>query len=73
MTKLCSFVTYYNKTKIKAYIKILIDNQFLIKADIYNSHQLYCISPIGIEVIEELNNSYEVQLLKFYTDNSISL
>ncbi len=71
--KIYSFVTYYNKPKLKAYIKRLIELKFIVCSGDYNTHLLYCISEQGMKVIEDLNNSYEVELLKFCNQYSISL
>jgi predicted transcriptional regulator len=60
-------------SKIGSYITVLISNGYIIESGNYKGHQLYCISPIGLQVIEDLNKSYERQLYKFYQDNNISL
>jgi len=50
-----------------------MSHQFIIESGKFRKHQLYSISPQGIEVIEELNNSYEIELLKFCDLYGISL
>lgn len=61
-------------SKIGTYLTVLMSKGYLQESGKYNNcYQLYVISSLGVRVIEELNNSYELQLLKFYNDNNIVL
>jgi hypothetical protein len=67
------FVSYYNNTKIGSYLTVLISHKFIIESGLYKGHQLYCISPEGLQVIEELNKSYQEQFNKFIDQYNITL
>jgi len=73
LNKIYSFVTYYNKPKIQAYIKRLIERKFIIQSVNHKGYPLYNISPLGLQVIEDLNNSYDVEMGKFCSLYGISL
>lgn len=70
---LLKFVCYYNNVRLGKYISVLLCNGFICESGMYRGHQLYCISSKGIEVIEELNKSYEVEFNKFVEQYNISL
>lgn len=67
------FAPYYSPYKIKSYIKVLVDRSFITQSGVYNSHQLYCVSPIGLTVISELNDSYNKELVLFCSKYNIEL
>jgi predicted transcriptional regulator len=65
--------SYYNADKISSYIKVLVDNSFIIPSGIVKNRQMYSISEKGIEVIQELNESYSKELSLFCTQYNIIL
>jgi hypothetical protein len=67
------FVTYFNSNKINAYIKLLISKGYIIQSGQYYNTDLYSISAIGLQVIEELNESYQIELSKFCNKYDIVL
>jgi hypothetical protein len=67
------FTSYYNSIKIKSYITVLISHNFIIESGMYKGHQLYCISSIGLQVIQELNDSYNKELVLFCSKYNIEL
>jgi predicted transcriptional regulator len=71
--KLLDFVSYYNHHKLGEYITVLMSHGFIMESYKSKTIQYYTISPIGLEVIEELNKSYEIELLKFCNQYNISL
>lgn len=71
--KLRMFVTYYSANKINVYIKVLIDKGFIIQSGNYGMYPLYSISPIGIEVIEELKREYDRQFYLFCNTYNIEV
>lgn len=73
MYKLRSFVGYYNANRIRQYITVLIDNKFITQSGSYKSRLLYIISSKGIEVMKELNDSYNNSLYSFCSKYSIEL
>ena len=62
---LLKFVTYYDNVRLGKYLSVLIGLKFIIESGLYKGHQLYCISPDGLQVIKELNDSYIIELNKF--------
>ena len=73
ITHLLRFVYYYNHNKVKRYIDVLIDKGYIDKSDSFRGHEYYNISSKGIEVITELNKSYEEQLYLFCSKYNIVL
>jgi len=68
------FVSYYDNKRITKYIQILLDHKYIIEAGIKNKRfQLYSLSPPGLQVIKELNKSYEEEIYKFCSLYNISL
>lgn len=72
-TQLLKFASYYNNHKTGCYITVLMSHGFIDVTGKYKQHDLYSISPLGIQVIEELNNSYNIELDKFVLLYGISL
>lgn len=70
---LLKFVRYYDNVKIGSYMTVLMSNGYIDKPGMFKGHQLYSISTKGIEVIEELNKSYEVEFDRFCKQYNISL
>jgi len=68
-----NFVTYYNHVKIKYFVELLISKGYLIESGNYKGHLLYCISELGLQVINDLNKSYQEQLYIFCNKYSIEL
>jgi hypothetical protein len=68
-----SFVTYYNDKQIKYYVNTLLDLNYIVQSGEYNNHLLYSLSEIGNKVILELNDSYEIELIKFCSRYNIEL
>lgn len=60
-----TFVSYFSQDKIKYYIGVLIRLNYIIESGSYGSRILYSLSPNGFKIIEELNDSYQVELVKF--------
>jgi hypothetical protein len=52
---------------------VLLHLGYLEESILYKGHQTYCISVKGLQVIEELNNSYQVELIKFCNTYNIVL
>ena len=71
--KLLDFVSYYNNSKIGTYITVLISHNFIIESGCYKGHQLYCLSELGLQVIKELNENYQIELSKFCNKYDIVL
>ncbi len=64
-TKLRQFLNYYNQTKVKVYIKVLLDRKFIGISYTKGAYIYYNITQLGIKVISDLNTSYEIELRKF--------
>lgn len=73
--QLRSFANYYNSKKIDSYISVLLKRKFieLISSSKTGKVLYYSISLVGIQVINDLNNSYEIELSKFCQTYNISL
>jgi len=71
--QLRSFASYYNANKINTYITVLIVKGFIVKSYDKATREYYTISEIGLQVIKELNESYERELYLFCSDHSIEL
>lgn len=63
--RLLKFVTYYDNVRIGKYITVLTEHKFIIESDLYKGHQTFILSSLGLSVIKELNESYEIELRKF--------
>lgn len=70
---LLKFARYYDNVKIGNYMTVLMSNGYIDKTEVYRGHQLYSISAKGIEVIEELNQSYAKEFDLFCKKYNISL
>ena len=68
-----TFVTYYNHVKIRYYVNLLIDKGYIIESGLYRKKPLYNITLAGVQVIEEMNKSYEDQLYIFCNKYNIEL
>jgi hypothetical protein len=71
--QLLSFVRYYDNVRIGKYMTVLMSNGFISLAGLRATRQLYCISSLGLQVIAELNKSYEDQLYLFCNKYNIEL
>jgi len=72
--QLLKFVSYYDNKRIGKYLTVLISHKFIIEAGIkLGRFQMYSISPLGIEVITDLNNSYQDQMYIFCNKYNIEL
>jgi predicted transcriptional regulator len=72
-TQLLKFCTYYNNNRIGEYITVLVTYGYLDVTGKYKQHDLYSISNKGLQVIEELNNSYTIELNKFVDKYNVSI
>jgi hypothetical protein len=73
--QLRNFLSYYNNNKVNYYISVLIDKKYI---ELVNSSKTgkvlyYSISLAGIQVINDLNSSYELELSKFCQQYNINL
>ena len=73
LRSLQNFASYYSPVKIKGYIRVLVDRSFITLAGAWKTRQLYTISELGIQVIKELNESYQEQLIIFCNKYNIEL
>jgi hypothetical protein len=71
--KIRTFVSYYNFHQITSYINKLIRLGYLVYSDEYNSYVRYSISLVGLQVIKELNDSYDKELVLFCSKYNIEL
>jgi len=72
-TQLLQFVKYFDNVRIGKYMTVLIGLGYFKESDIYKSHQRYCVSPLGNQVIQELNESYNNVLYSFCDQYGIIL
>jgi len=63
--KLLKYCTYYNASKIGSYITVLVEHGFFDKSTDKNNNIVYSLSSLGLSVIKELTESYEIELRKF--------
>lgn len=73
--QLRDFVSYYNNRQVNSYITVLIDKKYI---ELVNSSKTgkvlyYSITLAGISVINDLNDSYQIELSKFCQQYNISL
>ena len=72
--QILDFVSYYSGPKIESYFVVLLDRGFIKESGIkLKQFQLYSITLVGAQVIEELNKSYEEQLYIFCNKYNIEL
>jgi len=71
--QLIQFVSYYNSKYIEKYITVLISRNMISLAGLRATRQLYCISELGLQVINDLNKSYQDQLYLFCNKYNIEL
>jgi hypothetical protein len=69
------FANYFNPKQIDSYIKVLIDSNYisLVNSSKMKKVMYYSITLAGLQVIQELNNSYEIELRKFIDQYNIIL
>ena len=70
---LYKFVGYYSRPKLMFYISYLINKGMLTQSDQVKNILYYRITDKGVEVMREFNNTYQQVLMKFVSDNGISL
>ena len=71
--KLLNFMSYFSGNKLNVYLTVLIAKEFITLSGQLHNRDVYAISPLGLSVIKELNNSYEVELIKFCSLYSVVL
>jgi hypothetical protein len=71
--QIINFVTFYSKPKMNSYFTVLLSHGYILQSGLKLSHPVYCISPIGFNVIQELNTSYQEQFNKFIDQYNITL
>lgn len=71
--QLRKFANYYNANKIDSYISVLIMKGYLLLVSGKDTRQYYTISETGLQVIKELNESYEKELYLFCSTHGIEL
>ena len=67
------FTSYYNSIKIKSYITVLITHGYISDSGIIKGRIVYSISLRGLQVIKELNESYNKELVLFCSRYNIEL
>ena len=67
------FVTYFARPKMNSYFTVLLSHGYIMQSGIKLSHPLYSVSAIGLQVIKELNASYQLEFNKFIGRYNISL
>ena len=70
---LLMFATYYNNVKIGRYIKVLICHNYIIESGLIRGYKVFNISLAGLQVIKELNESYNKELVLFCSKYNIEL
>ena len=73
LSDLVRFAKYFSHNRIKCYLTVLIDKGYVILSEQRRIKDTYIISPLGLSVIQELNDSYNKELVKFCTMYNISL
>ena len=70
-----SFAKFWDNKQIDSYITVLIDKKYIeyINSSKTGKVVYYSISLAGISVINDLNDSYQVELSKFCQTHNISL
>jgi len=71
--QLRSFVSYYNGKYIDKYITVLVSRDMISLAGLRSGRQIYSISELGLQVINDLNKSYQEQLYIYCNKYSIEL
>jgi hypothetical protein len=71
--QLTKFLTYYNPKSINIYLSVLIGKGYIKELESKGSIRYFIISLAGIQVIKELNESYEMQLSLFCSQYNITL
>ena len=70
---LLKFVTYYDNVRLGKYITVLMKKDYIIESGIIKGHNVYSISLAGLQVIKELNESYNKELVLFCSKYGIEL
>jgi len=65
VNQIMKFVSYYNPKTLKIYINVLIDKGLISIAHNKSNIVYYSITLAGLQVINELNDSYQTELRKF--------
>ena len=74
-SQLRSFTKFWNNKQIDSYISVLIDKKYieLINSSVTGKVRYYGITLAGISVINDLNDSYQIELSKFCQKYNIEL
>ena len=67
------FIGYYNLPKIKYYIGSLQTKEMIQVAEIINGYNRYKLTPLGITVMDDVNEGFERCLCDWFNKYSISL
>lgn len=67
------FVSYYDTGRILSYLTVLVSHNYIIETIKKGNRQYYSLSPLGLQVIKELNESYNSELSKFISKYNIVL
>jgi len=74
ITDLLRFTHYYSHNRMKAYIKVLMDLGYIVESGRYWKKNItYIISESGVNVICDMNRSYEIEIMKFCNEYNIEL
>jgi hypothetical protein len=73
INQILKFVTYYNPRTLKIYLNVLINKDYVCISYNKSSIVYYSITLAGIQVINELNDSYQIELRKFIDQYNIVL
>jgi predicted transcriptional regulator len=73
LTDLVRFAKYFSHNRIKVYLTVLISKGFVLQEGQRHNKDTYIISDKGKQVIKELNDSYEIELIKFCSKYNIEL
>jgi predicted transcriptional regulator len=71
--KLIEFMSYFSGNRLNVYLTVLISKEFIVLSGQSHNRDVYCISDKGKQVIKELNDSYEIELIKFCSKYNIEL
>jgi len=67
------FIGYYNLGKVKYYLSSLLDKKMIHVAEIIRKFKRYKLTPLGISVMNDINDSFERCLYDWFHKYNICL
>ena len=72
-TNILRFASFFNGKSMHVYLNVLLQREFIVQSGERRNKPVYIVSSIGNDVMNELNESYQIELSKFCNTYNIIL